>query len=354
MHLTLSKAQPKERFHRMLGGGGSTHWKHAVGLMLGVLLLATHSGAAPQTLRLGEAHFPGGRLQSSNRRLRLQASRNQTQAGGVELQKVSKTFVDMSPAELKRTVPELKHLAPADNQDMLLEILKRAGDQVAEFFNNFPNTASTEEVTSMVDSGFKAGAYHSYNRYNYLALVQEGDPKNLLHEYRADDRGKPIQADPKNAVVTSGFIARVEDLDPEFQPDSRFVYLGREVVDEQNTYVVAFAQRPAVARRVARIQFSGQDETAFWQGVAWIDPVAFRILRLRTDIQLPPGYVGTLAVSTEIAYSEVSFKQSGLKLWLPREVTVTGQLNQYHFRNQHRYSDYRLFKVAVEEKRDQP
>jgi len=41
-------------------------------------------------------------------------------------------------------------------------------------------------------------------------------------------------------------------------------------------------------------------------------------------------------------------------MYLPHEVTVTGQLGQYLFHNQHRYSDYRLFKVAVEEKRDQP
>jgi len=287
--------------------------------------------------------------------LQLPANRNSAQASGGQSQEVPKTFVDMSPAELAEAIPELKHLEPAVNQDMLPQILKRAGDEVAAFFDNFPNTTCTEQVISLVNTGLGADAFQrSYARYNYLALVQEGGAKDRLREFRGDDKGAPVRSDPEHSVVTTGFISMIEHFHPHFQPDSRFLYLGRKEMQDQNTYVVAFAQLPSVARRVTRIQYSGQNEIAFLQGIAWIDPMTFRVRRLRTDVLVPPTHIGVLRETTQILYSEVSFEQGGRKLWLPREVDVMGQLDQNLYHNQHRYSGYRLFKVQVEEKRDQP
>jgi hypothetical protein len=141
---------------------------------------------------------------------------------------------------------------------------------------------------------------------------------------------------------------------PDYQADSRFRYLGREEMEKQDTYVVAFAQRPKVARQTASVQYLGESGIVYLQGVAWIDPMSFRIVRLRTDIQQPESNVGLLKESIQVLYSEVSFAQGNETLWLPREVTVTGQLKEYLFHNQHRYSDYQVFKVQVEQKQDKP
>jgi hypothetical protein len=332
------------------------------------LLLSFASGAAPQGLVPSGDQFPSIRLHQVNRALQLQANRSLAQAIGEEQQKGGKTFVDMSPAALAQAIPELKHLEPAANQAMLPQILGRVGDEVAEFFANFPNTTCKEQFISLVDRGVGAGAFRrSYAKYNYLALVQVGDTKDRLREFRTDESGNLIPSDPKHAVSTqqlkdfneytvstSGFISMIEHFHPDFQLDSRFVYLGRVEMQDNDTYVVAFAQLPSVARRVTRIQYSGQDEIAYVHGIAWIDSTTFRIQRLRTEVLVPPTHIGALKEITQILYSEVSFEQGRLKLWLPREVDVTGQLDQYRYHNQHRYSDYRLFKVQVKENGDQP
>ena len=337
---------------RVRAGGLSRNPRGGAALL--VYLLSTGIWTAPQAFGAPPEPSPIARPHLVSSAFQPRAGRRQAPANSGEQESAPKTFVDMSPADLARTIPELKRLESAKNQDLLPQILKRAGDEVAAFFDDFQNTTSTEEVTSMVDSGFKAGDFHSYAKYNYVALAEAGGEKDRLREFRADDKGAPVKPDPGRSVVTVGFISMMEHLHPDFQPDSRFLYLGREEMEDANTYVVAFAQRPSVARRVTRIQFLGQDEIAFWQGIVWIDPVTFRIRRLRSDVQVPPKHVGMLRATTEILYSEVSFQQGGTKLWLPREVTVTGQLNQYRYRNLHRYSDYRLFKVAVDEKRQSP
>jgi hypothetical protein len=317
---------------------------------LAVGLMCTGPVAAPQNSHeIPGPEVPSHRVNPSSQ---LRVARGQGPAS--EDESVSKTFVDMTPAELAKAVPELKRLEPAESQDLLPQILERVGANVAAFFDDFPNTTCTEHVTSMVDGPLGASLWHSDTRYNYLALAQPGATKGRLQEFRTDDEGAVVQPDAKEAVVTQGFVSMSGHFHPDYQADSRFGYLGRETMEKQDTYVVAFAQRPKVARQVSRAQYLRQTVIVFLQGVAWIDPASFRILRLRTDILQPEPTVGLLKETTQVVYSEVSFTQSDKTLWLPREVTVTGQLKQYLFHNKHSYTDYRLFNVHIERKQDNP
>jgi hypothetical protein len=271
---------------------------------------------------------------------------------GAEPQVVLKMYLDMTADELAKALPELKHLKSADSQDMLPMILTLAGGAVADFFENFSNTTCTEHVNSIVSTPLRNVAQVKSARFNYLALVKPGADKTSLQELRTDSKGDPVGL--RTAVVTIGFVAMAAYFHPAFQRESRFRYLGRELLNGQSTYVVAFAQRSEMARLASRVMFGDDTGFVFMQGVAWIDPVSFRILRLRTDIEQPELAVGLQRESTEVEYSEVTFMQGGKTLWLPHEVTVKGQLRQYTFHNRHRYSDYRLFVVQTEQKQKSP
>jgi len=323
-------------------------------VVLSVWLLSTGPGAAPQNSNPRAVQADEGQKRNITPLFYFCSSRSLGTADGNESLDLPKTYVDMSPPELAKAVPELKHLRHVKNQDMLPQILQRAGAAVAAFFDNFPNTACTEHVTSMVDTTLKTGALHYDNRYSYVALAQAGAAKGRLREYRTDAKGEQVQPNAKSGVVTYGFVALSVHFHPDYQADSRFRYLGREPMEKQDTYVVAFAQRPKVARQTTSVQLLGRSGVVFMQGVAWIDPASFRIFRLRTDIEQPEMNVGLLKETVQVDYSEVSFTQSEKTLWLPREVTVTGQLGQYLFHNRHHYSDYRLFKVQIDQKQAKP
>ena len=117
---------------------------------------------------------------------------------------------------------------------------------------------------------------------------------------------------------------------------------------------VSFAQRPERARHASLINFGGRSGTVFLQGVAWIDPVTYGIMRMRTDILKEVGGTGLRKETTDVEYAVVTFKQGNRSMWLPQEVTVNGELRGYVFHNRHRYSDYRLFSVQTEEKPKSP
>ena len=177
------------------------------------------------------------------------------------------TYLDMTPAELAKHVPELKHLVPASSQEMLPEILRRVGATIAEFFDNFSNTTCTEHVISAVDVPGETLAAHYDAQLNYVALVKPGGDNTRLEEYRTDSKGKVVHLESQRTVVTIGFVSMTIHFHPRFQADSRFSYLGREKIAGQDAYVVAFAQRPGVARRTSLAVF--KDRTAMCSCMVW-------------------------------------------------------------------------------------
>jgi len=269
-------------------------------------------------------------------------------------QKSYKSFLERTPADLAKQVPELKHLAPATNESLLPSILEGVGKAVADFYDNLPNTTCTERFISAVDTPGETRALYYDTTFNYVALVKPGEDKTRLEEFRTGPKGEKIQLDSQATVITIGFVSMTAHFHPAYQADSRFRYLGRSAMEGRNSYVVVFAQRPEVARRTTLAVFKDRTATSYVQGLAWIDPESFRILRLRTDIQQPDDTVGLFRETTEIEYFEAAFRHEGKTLWLPRQVNVSGQLNNLTFRNRHHYSDYRLFVVETNDSGSPP
>jgi hypothetical protein len=58
--------------------------------------------------------------------------------------------------------------------------------------------------------------------------------------------------------------------------------------------------------------------------------------------------------TTEIAFGEVHFKGMAEGFWLPQQVTVTVDWNGKHLRNEHRYSEFKLFNVEAIDKPGKP
>jgi hypothetical protein len=58
--------------------------------------------------------------------------------------------------------------------------------------------------------------------------------------------------------------------------------------------------------------------------------------------------------TTEIAFGEVHFKGVAGAFWLPQQVTVTVDWNGKHFRNEHRYSEFKVFNVEATERIRRP
>jgi len=263
----------------------------------------------------------------------------------------SRTVVDLTREELLQAYStELRNLEFEENQQELDSLLAKVGKRVAAFFHDFPNAVSREQVRRerlgndgrVIDSVTQS--------FNYSVSLDE---IGSLEESRTGSGGRTIPPErmSANSFLTSGFVSLPIYFHPSHQFGSRFRYLGRELA-EPRAYVIAFAQKPGIADIVGT--FSTVDlpiqTQLLYQGFAWVDPKTYQIVRMRTDLLAPRNDVLLARVTSEIWFGEVRFKSIPETFWLPQEVVVTLEPYGRLFRNRHRYSDYAVLTVAVQDK----
>jgi tetratricopeptide (TPR) repeat protein len=247
---------------------------------------------------------------------------------------------------------DIEGLEPATDQAQLDPILSAVGKTVAESFVNFPNTSSLELIhqEKLQRKQKTPDTLDQKFRYLCFAPVESWGPG--FDEYRTDLLGR--QATPVGLgdgfMLTSGFASAALVFHPQYQPQAEFRYLGRQKVNGRDAYLVAYAQRPARAQLTGAFKSGDTSVTTFSQGLAWIDPRTYQITRLRSDLLRPVQELNLQRETTEIAYGEVHFKDKAAVYWVPQQVTVTVDWSSKHLRNEHRYSEFKLFNVDASEK----
>ena len=264
----------------------------------------------------------------------------------------SQSFVDLSIAELVRKLPALKNLKRASSQELLATILQKVGANVALFFNSFPNVTSRERVSQQRLTRVRSEHDEVLHEFHYLALANP-DSKNIsFQEYRTDSKGHIVQTSGTDSgyLITKGFVSIPLYFHPLSQRESRFRYLGQEDVDKHLTYVVAFAQLPSAGEAVRLVVNRRAPVLLRCQGLAWIDPANFQIVRMQTDLMAPVPAINLESQTTRIKLGEFHFKSLTLGLWLPRKVEVETRFAGVTLWNTHSYSEFKQFTVQTNER----
>jgi Tfp pilus assembly protein PilF len=247
-------------------------------------------------------------------------------------------------------------LEPAKDQEPLGPILDGVGAKIQEMTQNFPNTSSLEAIhqEKLGDKGKLRGELSQ--KFRYLCLVPHWTWGPGFTEYRADPSGG--EAAPRGLadgfMLTKGFASAELIFHPTFREESTFRYLGRQNLKGRKTLVVAFAQIPGKAHIRGDFQQGQTFMITFSQGLAWIDPDTYQIIRLHTDLLAPLHEVRLERQTLNIDFNEVHFTHLNEAFWLPGQVTVTIDWNGKVLRNQHEYSDFKIFTVDASEKIGKP
>jgi hypothetical protein len=280
-----------------------------------------------------------------------QAEESQPQLTPAEIRQYdkAKTLIDWTPKQI-RALPELRELQPAESQQDLPAILREVGKRVAVFFDDFPNTTSAEDVQSG-HCGYDFDARCAVNfedKFNYLLVARRAEGEQSMTEYRTDAKGRPIDYRRlrPGQILTYGFAtAPLQHFHRQNQMASRFRYFGRQMVDQQMTDVVGFAEIPEKYPRPMEFRDPNLDVRLFVQGLAWIDATTYQILRIQTYLLAPRPDVGLEGEITRVEFSAIQLPEIPTAFWLPAKVVGDVWLNHRHFRNIHRYSDFKLFRV---------
>ena len=272
-----------------------------------------------------------------------------TDTSGQDYYLNARPLLDYPLQDLLRAVPELRGLEPAPNQDDLASILDKAGKVTEDLLDRMPNLVSHEEVIQQKLGAPGRVMDHRRVQFDYMILTHQQNQKVTLDEYRAGSDGSPLAMEglEEGYMLTQGFASEWLHFLPPARPSARFRYLGQQTDGGLRCYVVAFAQKPGFATLTGTVVQAGRSVCLLYQGIAWIDEASFRIVRLRSDLLAPRPDIGLERQTVELHFGEVHLPQTVSALWLPQEVVVTTDMTDHLFRNIHRYSGYRLFKVET-------
>ncbi len=282
----------------------------------------------------------------------------------------SPTVVDLSFPELLKSIPELRGLEPAQDQEELPTLLDKVGATAETLFHKMPSLIAHEEVLQA-----RGNAKPTRQNFEYLILSHHTEKDVTLDEYRVDlHTATQTLGDSYNpaAVISGGVsLADLERLNMEanthnkgalplsqgfangwvyFYPSNRsqaaFRYLGRQRVNGHDNFVIAFAQVPASVQSPGELHFEDQTLPIYYQGIAWVEESNFHIVRLRTDLLAPIPAVHLQRLTAAIDFGVTQVAQTD-PLWLPQKVVINVDVSGQTFREQHLYSGYRTYVVKT-------
>src|SRR5579884_1111169 len=244
------------------------------------------------------------------------------------------SVVDQDRQELIRTFPEIANVQAAPDQARLPEILRASGDALSGMLNALVDVSAAEDIHELRLGARSAPEGDRREQYQYIL-------RRPLQESRT---GGDAGAVPPR--LTNNALWFLNLFLPANQPQSRFRYLGHEKFVDRETDVIAFGQRPEVAR--LRVHLTpGDDGFATFQGFLWIDSASNRIVRMRTALLTRGSKVPFSAMTNDIRLVAVRFPGLATELWLPARVSVDLRSGPREFYNVHRYTNYRLASSAT-------
>jgi hypothetical protein len=262
----------------------------------------------------------------------------------------AKSVVNESPSQIIARIPELKDIAFVSSQEELGPLLQKIGENIQALFQDFPNTGSVEDVRFQRSSTITRTSQEIHQKYLYLLSLKIDARQLRMDEYRTDSKGRPLilPESRRGFMLTSGYVTQALVFHPLEQPGCLFRLLGR-TQKKPEYLLVAYAQRPEIPQFHGILSIGGASIVLLHQGVAWIDPETYRVIRLWTDLLVPRGDFGVSSHTTDTLFQEVRFDDIDHPFWLPRQVEVKVKWGGDIYSNRHLYSDYKVFSVDAKD-----
>ena len=233
--------------------------------------------------------------------------------------------------------------APAASPD-LPAMLEQIGKRVEQFARHFSAVVCRETVTQeKLDARGKVIAKNSFeDSYTIVVQAAEGDLK--VEESREMQRNAPQKAATQPLMMTNGFSTLVLVFHPRFQSRYEFSSGADENLEGRLVHRMDFEQVDGTPA-LSVLKLRGADYPVRWKGSAWVDPQSWAIVRLQASLKDPIEEIGLKALDSDVLYGSTQYPGSGETYWLPRSALIQAKTQRQHWRNLHRFQDYRRFTV---------
>jgi hypothetical protein len=228
-------------------------------------------------------------------------------------------------------------------------LLERIAERVELFWTDFSAVNCTETIEQVKLNPKGNTIQRETTSYDYVILMQLAGNDLNVEESRIQQGKVRTKGTKKNRslLITDGFATLVLIFHPHFQGSYRFGPPQNDWSAGWLLYRIDFEHLPG-APTPSVLQVGGRDYPIAWKGTAWIDPGSFSIVRIRLGLREPMTNIGLLRLDSDVEYAPVESATTSELHWLPKVAVIEAQTKQQHWRNTHRFSDYKHFSVETE------
>jgi len=228
-----------------------------------------------------------------------------------------------------------------------LVALDRARERVQTFFDQFSNVACTESVTQIVMGKNGKPAYRENSAYDYQFLATADGEAVKVSESR--NTRNPSFRDPgRTLLITNGFASILLVVHPMYQASYTFEPAGEESIQGVTVEKIRFTP-VAGTTSPAALRLRGKNYPLPLSGTLWIDPQNGVIAKLEAQVDSSLSDLGLSGMRSEVRYTAHTFHGPEETMWIPESAVIDVETPHQHWRNLHRFTDYKRFNVDVHE-----
>src|SRR5713226_6622696 len=233
--------------------------------------------------------------------------------------------------------------------DQLDAVLERTGKQVSSFLDLMSEMNCTERVLQekLADNGKVVEKEASTFDYLIILSTSDGD-LNLVESRIAPGDAKQQKKPRAPLLISNGFSTLFLVFHPYYASSFQFSRQGEEFLNGRRLTKIHFQHIPGT-RSPAALAVRGREYPLDLNGTAWIDGATGIIAQLTGNVDSGMEDVGLRTLHSELRFAPVTFHDSPESFWLPGEATVEVETRHQHWRNTHRFSDYKRFSVNTKE-----
>jgi hypothetical protein len=226
------------------------------------------------------------------------------------------------------------------------DTLLRSRKLIDKFFEQMSNVVCNEDVAQSIVGKNGKPMYREESVFEYQ--MQSNPRAGSLKLVESRDVRKEAFRDPsKTLLITNGFASMLLVLHQDFEPSFVFTPVSEELVDGRTLVKIHFKPVPG-ASSPAAIQLRSRNYPLPLTGDIWIDHDSGAVVKLISRLDSGLDDLGLHDLRSEIHYSIVVFHDPEESYWMPSSAVIDVQTPKQHWRNVHRFTDYRRFRATIQ------
>jgi hypothetical protein len=236
-------------------------------------------------------------------------------------------------------------IAAAPSPSLVALVLARK--HVQEYFEKFSDLTCKETVTQIVLNNSGHAIYRENSAYDYQFEATSASGSLKFNETR-EPRNPAFRDPARTLLVTTGFAGLLLVAHPMYEASYVFEPGGSETIDGISYALIRFVPVPG-ASSPASLRLRGKNYPLPMSGTLWINPQSGAIVKLEAKVDSSFSDLGLAGMRSEVHYAPHNFRNPAQTVWIAESAVIDVDTPRQHWRNLHRFTDYKRFNVNVQE-----